>query len=313
MEPITQPNMQPRSHAKDVFLNLASMITLYSAAAALLNLLFTVINKAFPQVIQYYSYYSTSSISFPVATLIIVFPLYILFMWLIERDLVGSLEGRGSGIRKWLIYITLFISGGLVVGDLVAVVYYFIDGQELTSGFLLKVLSILVVAGAVFWYYITDIRNKLSSSLRKVSAIVAMIFVVLAIIVGFMVIGSPRTQRLAKYDQQRVVDLQSINQSIVYYYQMNASLPSTLNELSTSGNYSVVPVDPETSQPYEYTLIGQSAKAYELCATFNTSTVDKNGTPSRVGMEYLTAWNHPEGRFCFSQSIPLSGYMKPAI
>ncbi len=213
-----EPTTQPRSHAKDVFLNLASMITLYSAAVALLNLLFTVINKAFPQITPYYGYYSTSSISFPVATLIIVFPLYILFMWLIEKDLAGSLEARGSGIRKWLIYITLFISGGLVVGDLVAVVYYFIDGQELTSGFLLKVLSILVVAGVVFWYYITDIRNKLYPSVRKISAIVALIFVIAAIIVGFIVIGSPRTQRLVKYDEQRVMDLQNINQSIVYYF-----------------------------------------------------------------------------------------------
>lgn len=305
---------QPRSHAKDVFLNLASMITLYSAAAALLNLLFTVINKAFPQITPYYGYYSTSSISFPVATLIIVFPLYILFMWLIERDLVGSLEARGSGIRKWLIYITLFISGGLVVGDLVAVVYYFIDGQELTAGFLLKVLSILVVAGAVFWYYITDIRNKLSSSTRKVSAIVVTIFVIAAIIVGFMVIGSPRAQRLSKYDQQRVSDLQNINFDIISYYQMNATLPNTLSDLANSGNYMVIPTDPETHTSYEYRVIGESAKAYELCATFNTdSTVVVNGEPSMVANGYPNSWNHPAGRYCFSQAIPLSGYMKTGI
>lgn len=307
-----EPTTQPRSHAKDVFLNLASMITLYSAAAALLNLLFTVINKAFPQVNQYYyGYYSTSSISFPVATLIIVFPLYILFMWLIERDLAGSLEARSSGIRKWLIYITLFISGGLVAGDLVAVVYYFIDGQELTSGFLLKVLSILVVAGAVFWYYITDIRNKLTSSFRKISAIVTAIFVIVAIVTGFMVIGSPRTQRLVKYDQQRVNDLESINQSIIYYFEMKGSLPDTLAEVASSGSYMLLPTDPETHTSYEYVMIGQSAKAYELCATFNTDSTENRDNGSSMG--YQNSWNHPAGRYCFSYTIPLSSYPKQAI
>lgn len=304
-----EPIVQPRSHAKDVFLNLASMITLYSAAAALLNLLFTVINKAFPQTTSYYSYYSTtSSISFPVATLIIVFPLYILFMWLIEKDLAGSLEARASGIRKWLIYITLFISGALVVGDLVAVVYYFIDGQELTAGFLLKVLSILVVAGAVFGYYITDIRNKLSSSIRKVSTIVAAILVILAIVVGFMVIGSPRTQRLVKYDEQRVNDLESINQSIIYYFEMKGSLPDSLSEVADSGSYMLLPTDPETHTSYEYIMIGQSAKAYKLCASFNTDS-----TTSKATTGYQNSWNHPAGHYCFSYTIPFSRYPKQVI
>jgi len=309
-------NTQPRSHAKDVFLNLASMITLYSAAAALLNLLFTVINKAFPQITPYYyGYYSTSSISFPVATLIIVFPLYILFMWLIERDLAGSLEARGSGIRKWLIYITLFISGGLVVGDLVAVVYKFIDGQELTLGFLLKVLSILVVAGVVFWYYITDIRNRLTPSLRKVSAIVATIFVIAAIVVGFMVIGSPRDQRLVKYDEQKGIDLQAINQNIISYYDMKGILPVSLNELSNSGNYIMVPVDPQTNEQYEYRIIDANNKAYELCANFNTDTMQTvKGMPvTRPDGGYLNTWNHPAGQYCFSQTIPLSSYSKQVI
>lgn len=297
-------------------MNLASMITLYSAAGALLNLLFTVINKAYPKITAYYGYYNSStSISFPVATLIIVFPLYILFMWLIERDLAGSLEARASGIRKWLIYITLFISGALVVGDLVAVVYYFIDGQELTAGFLFKVLSIFVVAGAVFGYYITDIRNKLSPSLRKMWAISAAVFVIVAIVVGFMVIGSPRTQRLAKYDEQRVMDLQNINQSIVYYFELKGSLPATLSEVASSGNYMIVPTDPETHTSYEYIMIGQSAKAYELCAVFNTDTTAyvNAAASSRPLNEYPAAWNHPAGRYCFSQNIPLSAYPKAGI
>ncbi|MCX6703166.1 MAG: DUF5671 domain-containing protein [Candidatus Zambryskibacteria bacterium] len=275
-----EPTTQSHSHAKNVFLNLASMVTLYSAAAALLNLLFTVINKAFPQVTQYYSYYNnTSSISFPVATLIIVFPLYVLFMWLIERDLAGSQAARASGIRKWLIYITLFISGGLVVGDLVAVVYYFIDGQELTAGFLLKVLSILVVAGGVFGYYITDIRNKLSSSARKISIIVASVCIVAAIVAGFMVLGSPRVQRLVKYDQTKISDLQNIASQVRYFYDTNKVLPQTLTEIAQGNTYGGgTYTDVQTSKPYVYKII--NATTFEVCAVFNKDFKYNSGITS---------------------------------
>lgn len=296
-----EPIVQPRSHAKDVFLNLASMITLYSAAAALLNLLFTVINKAFPQTTAYYGYYSsTSSISFPVATLIIVFPLYILFMWLIERDLAGSLEARASGIRKWLIYITLFISGGLVVGDLVAVVYYFIDGQELTAGFLLKVLSILVVAGAVFWYYITDIRNKLSSSFRKIFAIVALVFVAAAIVVGFMVIGSPRTQRLVKYDDVKLSNLRTIADEVRYYYERNNKLPITLTEVAQANSYGgLVYTDTQFERPYTYVVV--DAKTFKVCAEFNRDSQNLNATKTYPELETWSTYK--AGEFCFTQTV----------
>lgn len=314
MEPINNQSTQPRSHAKDVFLNLASMVALYSSAVALLNLLFTVINKAFPQVTSY-SYYSySSSISFPVATLIIVFPLYILFMWLIEKDLAQSMDARMSGIRKWLIYITLFISGGLVVGDLVAVVYYFIDGQELTAGFLLKVLSILVVAGAVFSYYIADVRNKLTSHALKASAVISLLCIIAVIVLGFMVIGSPRTQRLAKHDEAKIYDLQNLASQIRYFYDTNKVLPQTLTELSQSNTYGArMYADQQTGEPYVYKII--DATTFEVCAEFNRDS-DSNTRANSV-IEPVQApmygsldmWNtYSAGESCFRQIVgPSSG------
>lgn len=311
-----EPNIiQPHSRAKDIFLNLVSMITLYSFVAALMNLLFEVINKAFPQISSYSSYsyynYGTSSISFPVATLIIVFPLYILFMWLIERDLATTPDARTSGIRKWLIYITLFISGGFIIGDLVAVVYYFIDGQELTAGFLLKVLSIFVVAGIVFWYYITDIRNKLSPSLRKASAVVALICVIAAIIVGFMVIGGPRVQRLAKHDQAKFSAVQSLAYNIRNFYDRSGILPTDLAELAQSNSYgSVKYTDTQTNKPYVYNIIDDTT--FEVCAEFNLDSdrTDAFGkTPQLTtygdGEEYENnVWGgYKAGKYCFRQIV----------
>lgn len=289
-----EPTTQTRSHAKDVFLNLASMVTLYASAVALLNLLFSVINKSYPQTL---GYYYSPSISLPVATLIIVFPLYILLMWLIERDLVGSVEGRMMGIRKWLIYITLFISGGLIVGDLVTILYYFLDGQEMTTGFVLKVLSILVVAGGVFGYYISDIRNTLTHQTRKRSAIVTSVCIVIAIILGFSVIGSPRTQRLMNYDALKISNLQSISNQISYYYERNKVLPSNLKVLETDPYMYMYngTIDEQTGVPYVYRII--SPTSYELCATFNFDSTTSRKTTYGVWSTYT------KGESCFAQVV----------
>ncbi len=304
-----EPTTQPRSHAKDVFLNLAGMVTLYASAVALLNLLFAVINKAYPQTL---GYYTLPSISLPVATLIIVFPLYILFMWLIEKDLVGLVEGRMTGIRKWLIYITLFISGGVVVGDLVTVLYYFLDGQELTTGFLLKVLSIIVVAGGVFGYYITDVRNKLTGKMKKNAAVFSSVAIMLAIIIGFSVIGSPQSQRYMKYDQQKFSELQMLSGQVREYYQNTSTLPTTLTQLAQEFSYSITTTDPQSGASYVYRVI--DAKTFELCAVFNLDA-EPNLTRAVYYPEdplNTSVWNtYKAGEYCFKQTVQYNPVQKP--
>ncbi len=298
-----EPTPQPRSHAKDVFLNLGAMVTLYASAAALLNLLFTVINKAYPAINAYsYGYYSASSISFPVATLIIVFPIYILVMWLLEKDTSQNV----SVIRKWLSYITLFVSGGLIIGDLVAVVYQFLDGQDLTTGFLLKVLSILIVFTAVFAYYITDVRNKMTPGISKISAIAASLLVLLAIVIGFSVIGSPLTQRLIKQDQMKVSDLQNISNQVKEYYRTSAKLPATLSEVTSVYSYGLPTTDRESGVPYTYRVIDTTT--FELCATFNKNsenTQESSPTYLRApGYDDYGVWSrYKVGESCFKQAV----------
>lgn len=290
-----EPNTQPRSHAKDVFLNLASIVTLYASAVALLNLLFSVINKAYPQTL---GYYYSSSISLPVATLIVVFPLYILFMWLIEKDVMSVDGGRMTGIRKWLTYITLFISGGLIVGDLVTILYYFLDGRDVTIGFILKVLSILAVAGGVFGYYITDARGKMTARIRSISTIVSSLVIMSIIIIGFSVLGSPQTQRLANYDEIKISNLQNISSQISSYYDRNKILPVSIDALSKDpySYYYGEMIDPQTKETYVYRVVNDST--YELCATFN---FDSKDIPERP---YYGVWNeYTAGEYCFTQVV----------
>ena len=292
---------KPKTSAKDFFLNLGAIVALYTTIIALLNLLFTVINIAYPQITNYY-YSSSSSISFPVATLIIFFPIYILLMRLLEKSYAVELEKRHFGVRKWLTYITLFIAGLTLAGDLVTVLYYFIDGQELTTGFILKVLAVLVVILAVFLYYISDIREKLTTKSRNAWSALSFVFILACITWGFIVLGSPWTQQQYKYDQTRISDLQLINNEITSFYQLKGYLPSSIDETLSPEPYTQKITDPQTSQPYEYVLIGQSAKTFQICATFNKAS--SNQYPA-LADQYGdgVSWSHPAGHYCFTQTV----------
>ena len=64
-----------KTSAKDFFLHLGAIVGLYIVTVSFLNLVFKIINKAFPEVAQnIYSWGGGSEISMPVATLIIFFP-----------------------------------------------------------------------------------------------------------------------------------------------------------------------------------------------------------------------------------------------
>jgi len=299
-----EPN-KTKGGAKDFFLNLGAIIALYTVVASVLNLLFTVINVAYPQIGYYYG---TQSISWPVAVLIIAFPILIVLMWLLSKDYSIDPEKKTVGIHKWLSYITIFIAGLVLAGDLITVLYYFLDGQELTAGFLLKVLSVLVVALCLFMYYISDIRGKLTSKSHMIWRIVAAVVVIGSIILGFSVIGSPRTQRMIKYDEQKVMDLQNINSQIQNYYQMKVKLPPSLADLSIGNSYFIIPVDSQTNKSYGYTIVAlvNETLGYELCAEFNLETVIPSGYGARPSPEY--SWDHPAGHYCFTRVIDKSFY-----
>lgn len=300
------PSTPGRSGAKDFFINLGAIVALGFFVGNLISLLFTIINKAFPPTIGY-NFYGSSSISFPVAALIIFFPAYVLLMYLLEKDYILEPEKRSVGIRKWLTYITLFVSGFAFAGDLVTVLYYFIDGQDITTGFILKVLSVLIISLSIFYYYISEVRGKMNSSLQKRWTIGSAIVIVSCIIWGFAVLGSPRTQQLLKYDEQKINDLQNIENSVQNFYATKGVLPNNFDELLAQ-NYYVNTIDSQTQKSYEYEKTNKVT--YNLCAEFNKelTKADFSTQPMLYGG---SSWIHGAGRFCFNKTINPNLYSKP--
>lgn len=302
-----EPQTKVRISAKDFFLNLGATIALYTTVGSLISLLFTIINTAYPKVTNGYSYFGSTSISWPVSILLIFFPVFILLMWVLGKQYEVEPERRYNGVHKWLTYLTLFVAGLTMVIDLITIVYYFIDGQELTTGFVLKVLALLIIAFSIFSYYLADIQGKLTSSLRTLWRIVSTVAIVGAIIWGFTVLGSPRTQRLYKYDEQKVNDLMSINNEINNYYSLNGKLPENLSEIVN--NYYINLKDAESDKPYEYIKTGSTS--YQLCAEFNKDNkVTKEINHSLYPYGNMS-WAHEAGRHCFNQTINPNMYTKP--
>jgi len=185
--------------------------------------------------------------------------------------------------------------------------YYFIDGQELTAGFLLKVLVLLIIAAGIFTYYLSDTRAKLTPQIRNIYRVVSCVVVLGSIIWGFVVLGSPRTQRLYRYDDQKVNDLMNINNEVINHYSMNGVLPNTLADITVQ--YYISLNDAQTQKPYEYEKL--TATTYNLCAAFNKNTNDKTGSTSTSSYYYGMSWLHDEGRYCFKQTINPNIYAKP--
>lgn len=302
-----------RTSAKDFFLHLGAVVALYVSAISFLNLLFRIINEAFPEVNRsYYSWGGGSEISLPVATLIVTFPLFIVLSRFVYKIYEMNPEKKDLGIRKWLVYITLFVAGILLAGDLITVIYKFLDGQDLTLAFLLKALAVIVVAGAVFGYYLQDIRDKVSPKNRRVWTTAASLMLLVAIFLGFGVLGSPREQRQVRYDNQRVEDLQSIQWRVISYWQMKGMLPQDLSELDRF-DQNITPVDPEAKVRYEYRVL--EPMKFELCAQFNKEDMKRDMMYSgymmdygKVGVIQNNSWNHKMGRHCFTRVIDPAVY-----
>lgn len=297
--------METKTSAKDFFLHLGAMVTLYATAVSFLNLLFRVINKAFPEVTKnIYAWGGGSEISLPVATLIVAFPLFILLSYFVQKIYTENPMKKELGIRKWLTYITLFVAGIALAGDLIFVIYKFLDGQDLTAAFILKVLAVLLVAGLVFIYYLQDIRDKISSKSRKILLLATSVLLLAVIIWGFAVLGSPKTQRLKKADVQKIMDLQEIQWQVISYWQMNGALPTDLKELEKDQRF-LVPTDKELKKEYEYRGTGEMT--FELCADFSAEDMSNRNTAPAVYMKgdviQNSNWNHKAGRQCFKRII----------
>ncbi|MBM3423591.1 MAG: hypothetical protein FJY09_10185 [Chlorobi bacterium] len=159
--PLPVPKPKPYLSAREAFFYLLLFATLYTSAFNFGNLLFAFIDKVLPDPAfsEHYAVYFNERIRGSVSALIVAFPLFIYLSAKISRELLSTPSGRASGIRRWLTYLTLFIAAGILMGDLISLLYNFLGG-ELTLRFILKSLVVGAIAGTLFIYYFGGLRQE---------------------------------------------------------------------------------------------------------------------------------------------------------
>jgi hypothetical protein len=243
-----------------------------------------------------------------VAALLIAFPVFLLLSRYIGRLMAREPDKRGSPIRKWLTYLTLFLAALILLGDLTVLVARLLGG-ELPPRFLLKALVVFVIAAAVFGHYLGDLRREeqgaeAAAPRRRALARLAAAGVFAVLAVGFFLVGSPGHERRVRLDAQRVEKLQAVANAVQDHFRDRGRLPDSLGalvrptagagpapELSDRSQFT----DPETGLAFAYEPADTTD--FRLCAVFAARDPAGENTGWVKASEF---WRHEAGRTCFA-------------
>lgn len=308
---------KPKTTAKDFFLWAGAMVAFYWSVIAYIFLVFNYIDYVFPNALNYYPVDPyQSGISYQMASIIVLLPIYMLLMWLIRKDIATDSTRAEIWVRRWLLILTLFVAGVTIAGDLITLLTTFLNGEAFTTAFLLKAFVVFLIATGVFLHFIADLRGYWGNyPVRKRYVGIGVGVLALAtIIAGFFIVGTPAQARLLRFDAQKVSDLQNIQSQVISFYQAKQRLPGTMADLNNSLNYGGLPTDPQTGTSYIYEP-GEGL-SFKLCATFNAasrgtaSTLSPQAAPIGPMKERATSdnWQHGTGRTCFDRTIDPAFY-----
>jgi type II secretory pathway pseudopilin PulG len=312
-----RPVVGKKASVGDVVLNFFSFILLGIIATALGTLYYGIISEAFPDPLEtYYSSASTkSSIHYAIAALLIGFPLYYAAMRMWFRAFRDNESRSESKLSKWVTYLVLLAASITIVGDLIAVVFTLLQG-EITLRFFLKALTILAIAGSIFGFYFLErkmvqYRKDVPRPVFQRFGLAVAVIVILGIVLGFFMGGSPETARKQSFDTKRSNDLSSLSSCIQNYASDLGALPVSFSDLKQSSTYAYCSQymrDPETLSEYEYRIVTASKAQgaarvgeFELCADFSlaaSNTDSADTTYQGYGYRSTILGDHVAGREC---------------
>jgi hypothetical protein len=278
-------------YARDAFSYLLAFIALGAWTFAAGHLFYVLIDRWLPSGLDYVNLAQSmrSEVAAELATILVAFPVFVLISRSLARQVAAHPETADSGVRMWLTYAALAVTAVTMIGDGVAFLTAFLQG-DLTGRFVLKALVTIVLAGGIFTYYLGAVRKRTADA-RRDHAFFAGAFVVAlaALVLGFFDFGSPGYARKVADDQRRLSDLRAIANAIHgarpdATARGSRALPNALGDVPTIAGTS----DPQTGEGYAYRVAGGTQ--YQLCATFETE--DQSAATAPFG--------HGVGRRCFT-------------
>jgi len=117
--------------------------------------------------------------------------------------------------------------------------------------------------------------------------------VILAVVTGLMLSGTPKNQRKVSFDIERVNDMRGLTYHIENFRNDHARLPLSLEQMVDGSALEALPRDPESNMNYMYIVVSQNT--YRLCGDFNLA--------SQVN-DQATFWDHEAGYHCYEVILP---------
>lgn len=277
-----------KSTASEIVVNIFSFIALGFVAIIFGILCHNIIDYFFPDPTIAFNFdriqASATSIHYAIASLIVAFPIYffaIKFWFSRFKTDEGKTE---SSLTKWITYFVLLITALVFVGDLIAVIFYFLRG-ETTNRFVLKAITIFVISGGIFGFYYFErkriqFKKQVSKNVFYSFGLIAFTLIITFIGLGFYVAGSPTTARKYTFDKTRASDLSSVSYCVERYAKNFNKFPTSLESMENLSGYSnCLKKDPETKKVYEYNVVSEMKEEndvikgeFELCADFSLDT-----------------------------------------
>lgn len=293
--------------AKFAFFYILSLIALVFVSISVGMIIFQIINKEILDVLNdYSSRYSDDQIRFGISALVISTPIFYITARQIYKNLFSGGLDKNSGIRKWLTYLILLVAIIVMIGWLVSLLNGFLGG-ELTTKFILKAMTALIISGAVFSFYFYDIkRDEIQGKKDKVIRIyfyASLVIIVAVFVASLLMMDSPQKTRDKKIDAQVVSNFMQIASGVNQYYVNNDRLPNDLNELQNEYSY-IIDNDlknPVTNETYTYRIVAE--KEFELCTEFQSA----NQNDPMDEYSYEKSWLHDVGYQCLKQKVNTVG------
>ncbi len=232
---------------------------------------------------------------------IVFFPTYIVLTRLVNNLRRKEKNSSYLALTKWLVYLSLLVGGGILLGDLVAIIMAFLEG-DMTQRFIYKAVAVLVVVGLALYYYILDARGYWlqNEDKSKMYGYASIALVAVILFIGFSNIDTPSSVREMKLDEKQVNDLREIQWRIQDYLITSSSTPATLADAYQAFS---VPAAPEDRPAYRYE---RTEKGFTLCATFAHDSVNPEGDyPMARDMSQPILngenWSYKAGEYCFDR------------
>ncbi len=264
---------------KFAFFYLLSLAALVFMAVSTGMAIFQIINKFIPDVLNEYSgRFNDEAIKFAISALIISTPIFYVISKIIYKNLFLGLLGKDSGVRRWLTYFILLVSSIVMIGWAIAIINNFLDG-ELTLKFALKALTALIIAAAIFSFYLYDIRRKEVVSKKdiviKIYFFVSLVIVVAIFIVALFAFESPRETRNRKIDEETVKNFYTIDNCVDEYFISKKNLSEDFNEIIDNCGFAFSKNVSEQIESKQIKYNKITDEKYELCANFNSSNKER--------------------------------------